>query len=218
MQVDVDDESYEVYLCDEHAETATMGTVKTKVKEIRDKLKYAVQLAKDLGINIPELYVKPQNTGANTDQFDIMPGHKSNTRNAEASETEVPEATKDTPIKPAPVDKSKVIERDSRPVKISGDKEINRDTHIEMQKVSARGGTIDIPRHSEGDAGVTDISILETKDDIIQNRTKMLKQAGEQGNLNRGYSSMCLACNGSGTHPVTKDTCPKCNGSGMRMI
>jgi len=201
MKVEIDNENYEVHLCDEHAETTTMAQVTKKVKEIKDKLKNAVQLAIDLGISIPEINIKPNNDAIGVmPDLDIVPDQST------------PEASEPTPQK---VDKNK-IKRQAVPVKLSDEEEINCDTEIEMQRVEVKGGKVDIPKHTSGDAGSTDIRIIESKDDIIQQRFKSLKEIGDSGaQVPTGYLNDCRACNGTGVHPILKKECPKCGGRGV---
>jgi hypothetical protein len=116
---------------------------------------------------------------------------------------------------PQKIEKNR-IKRAAVPVKLSDDEEINCDTEIEMQRVDVKGGKVDIPKHTEGDAGSTEIRIVESKDDAIQQRFKNLKEIGDSGaQVPTGYISDCRACGGTGVHPILKKDCPKCNGKGM---
>lgn len=206
MKVEVDNEMYEVHLCDEHAETTTMGQVTKKVKEIKDKLKNAVQLAIDLGISIPEITV-PKQIGVMPD-LDIV-------SNSDVQVQIQPEIQIPTPT-PVSTNENKII-RKATPIKLSSEEEILCDTEIEMQEINVRGGKIEIPKKTRGDAGETQIKIINTSDDRIQQRFKELKNAGDQGQSPGGYNiSDCTMCNGTGTHPVLKKDCPKCAGTGMR--
>lgn len=205
MKVEIDNEVYEVHLCDEHAETTTMSHVTKKVTEIKDKLRNAIQLAIDLGISIPEISIK---SADKMPDLNILP-----------ADSQIDNSKEQPPTKPVTTerpDKNK-IKRSAVPVKLSDNEEINCDTEIEMQQIEVRGGKIDVPKRTKGEAGSTDIKILNTDDSIIQKRFKELKEMGESGQLQAGYSSDCLACRGTGIHPILKNDCPKCKGTGMRM-
>jgi len=203
MKVEIDNENYEVHLCDEHAENTTMSQVNKKVKEIKDKLKNAVKLAIDLGISIPEINV---NTSKDKmpDMNILPPSH-----NKEAVATQMQEQV---------IDKEELknkIKREPAPVKISDNEVINCDTDIEMQEVEVKGHKIKIPKHTEGEAGVSEVKILNTDDNLVQKRFREIKNRADVGQ-SLGYISDCLACGGSGTHPVLNKECPKCNGTGLR--
>ena len=192
MKVEVDGEMYQVHLCDEHAEATTMSQITKKVKEIKDKLRNAVQLAIDLGISIPEINTKPMTVGVMPD-LNIIPDTMSN-------------------VTPAPslVETPNKIVRKPVPIKLSDQEEINCDTEIELQEVEVKGGKIKIPKRTEGEAGVSDIKIINVNNDVIQDRFKKLN-----GDPGASYSQNCRACNGTGTHPILKKSCPKCGGSGL---
>lgn len=195
MKVEIDGDPYEVHLCDEHADTTTMGHVNKKVKEIKDKLQNAVQLAIDLGISIPEI-----NAGTVGKMPDL---------NIVQPEPSQPEPT-------IAKSENNKIQRQAESVKLSDTEEIACDTDITMQQVEVKGGKIDIPKHTEGDAGTSDIKICNVTDNIIQKKFKELKHAGDTGQTPASYVSDCNMCQGTGTHPVLKGDCPKCNGTGVR--
>ncbi len=208
MTCTLENESYEVYLCDEHAETATMGAVNNKVKEIRDKLRNALQLAKDLGITIPEM----------SEMGELTPAPTASTP---APVVSTPPAVVSTPVAPTAqilpeATDQNIIKREAKPIQVSEGESINQDTNIELQTINAKGGQVVLPKHTSGDSGETDIHIIETTDSMLQERTKMGAAAAEQGMQQGSYSSPCLACKGTGTNPVLKSTCPKCKGSGVR--
>jgi len=193
MKVEIDGETYEVHLCDEHAETTTMSQVNKKVKEIKDKLKNAVQLAIDLGISIPEINVAP--VGTMPDLNIVAPA---------------------APAAPAAQLIENKIKREEIPVKLSDNETIGCDTEIEMQEVELKGGKVNIPKSTKGEAGTSSINIVNIRDETIQKRFKDMKESGDRGHPAAGYSSDCLACNGSGFHSVLQKECPKCGGSGVR--
>jgi len=209
MKVEIDGETYEVHLCDEHAEETSMAKVNKKVKEIKDKLKNAVQLAIDLGISIPEI-----NIGVSKDvmpDLDILPT---------ATATPAPAVIISAAEEPADIDvaadKSK-IKREAVAVKLSDKEEIKCDTDITMQDVEIRGSTVQLPKHTKGESGTSDITILNTNDTTIQNQFKNLKHQGDTGQVSGSYAADCLACHGTGIHPILKKECPKCKGTGMRI-
>jgi len=200
MKVDVDDETYEVHLCDDHADNTTLGKVTKKVREIKTRLQEAIQLAMDLGIkiSIPKTDKMPS--------FDIVGGQ------TQPQENQTTAAATTTAA-----GKSNVIERPAKSIKLSEGVEVPRDNKIEMQEIEAKGGKISIPKKTEGAVGTTEIRIVNTRDDQLQKRFKSLKQAGEGGRQPpAGYLQDCMACQGSGINPVTKNDCIKCNGSGVR--
>lgn len=203
MKVEVDNETYQVHLCDEHAETTTMGQVVKKVKEIKDRLKNAVQLAIDLGISIPEINAKPVPPPVST----IVPASAMPDLNIVTDSPETP--TPDRVVVP------NKITRNAAPIKLSDQEEINCDTEIELQEVEVRGGKIKIPKRTEGEAGVSDIKIINVDDKTIQDQFKRIKSQADSGSLGNGYAQNCRACNGTGTHPILKTTCPKCGGMGL---
>jgi len=209
MKVEIDGETYEVHLCDEHAETTTMAQVNKKVKEIKDKLKHAVQLAIDLGISIPEINTSPIGT---MPDLDIVPQPTP----AAAVPVVVPTATQTLAPEPAAQLIENKIKREEVSVKLSDNEEIGCDTEIEMQEVELRGGKVNIPKSTKGEAGTSSINIINTRDDTIQKRFKNMKESSDMGQPTAGYSQDCLACQGTGIHPVLKKECPKCGGAGVR--
>lgn len=210
MHVEIDNEDFEVYLCDEHAESSTMVQVKKKVKEIKDKLRNAIELAIDLGITIPEIKLD----SGEMPNFDIVsPSKPEPEPEPKISKSTEPEQK----LSPEETQSQKVIKRDAVPVKLSEKETINSDTIIEMQEIEVKNGKVSIPKHSEGEAGSTDIRIMNTNDKIIQDRAKLIKNQADQGR-DVGYSKDCIMCKGTGTHPITKEECPKCKGSGMMLV
>jgi hypothetical protein len=208
MKVEVDGEIFEVYLCDEHAESTTMGQVTKKVREIKSKLENAVQLAIDLGITIPEINISGNKDDIMPD-MDILPTQQAPT--AVESAQPVQQAVPQPVVQPV----EQATEVPPRQIKLSETEAIESDTLVEMQTIEAKGGQIAIPQKTKGVAGETDIQIINVTDSVIQDRAKMMKAKGDVGQLNPGYVSECLACHGKGVHPILKKACPKCNGSGM---
>ena len=90
----------------------------------------------------------------------------------------------------------------------------------EAQVVSGRGGVpISIPRKVVGDAGVTDIIIVDTGGDrTLQNRFKSIANDSINNygpDFKSGYAVRdCTLCGGAGISRISKDVCPKCKGAG----
>ena len=208
MDINLENESYKIYLCDEHAESITIGAVNNKVKEIRDKLRNALQLAKDLGITIPEIENMSTVQSASPTPAPTQP--------APAPAQPAPAQPAPAPAQPAPAPVSEnIIKRNPKTIQLSESESIDQDVSIEMQTFSAKGGQVVIPKHTFGQSGETDIHIINTTDSMLQERTKMVNMATEQGMQQNSYSNTCLACKGTGNHPVLKNICPKCKGTGL---
>ncbi|MEM3000674.1 MAG: hypothetical protein QXP41_00580 [Candidatus Nitrosocaldus sp.] len=90
----------------------------------------------------------------------------------------------------------------------------------EAQIVPGRGGVpISIPKKVVGDAGVTDIMIVDTGGDrVIQNifRDIARNSVNNYGpDFRSGYIVRdCTLCSGTGISRISKDACPKCKGAG----
>jgi len=192
MSVAVDGAQYSVPLCDEHAESTTIGQIRAKVTDVLSKLRDTIAMAEAIGIDI-----RPMLQSASTPP----------TAAPAQSTTPTP-----TPVITKPV----VVQKPhSGPVKVvkPGDKmpkleEVN--AVMEVKEVRGMAGMpLQIQTHSEGACGTTDINVVRVGDDVIQRRLKSLNDP-----QNAEYTADCLACHGTGTHPITKTTCPKCHGSG----
>jgi len=219
MKVEVDGVEYEIHLCDEHAETTTMGAIRTKVADIIAKLTKSIMLATDLGINIMDVLpakvaaqiMPPKQIQAPSPVIQVveeMPEELLEQQSA--SEPQTPDA------KPKAISRTKPSE-EAPPITdgqtIPDDIQIN--TNVEQQMITGRGGQpTPIPRKINGKFGSTDIRIAKVTDADIQKRFKNLN---DQQDHEGAFGTPCVACGGIGIHPMTSDTCPKCKGSGMLM-
>lgn len=222
MTVDVDGNKYDVYLCDEHSETATMGAVRKKLTDTITKIKEIISIAGDLGININEL-IDP--SLANTESLTPEPESTSSQVLQPLTEGIPSNTIQNTDVgpRPAPPQGSQPKQPTKKVVQPSHDKRIVKDGDempkleevnevIEMQEYNIRGMPTQIPKHEKGACGTTHISIVNTSDQTIQRRLKNLDITQDHdGN----YIPECRACSGSGVHPITNQTCPKCKGMGV---
>ena len=217
MKVEIDGVEYEIHLCDQHAETATMGSIKAKVSDIIQKLTKSIVLATDLGINI--LDVLPAKVAAQ-----IMPQVKSVSKPAPRPAgggliEVVDEMPEDLVEKPKPTPRAaprqpKVAAEEAAPITdgqtIPEGVAIN--TNVKQQTITGRGGKpTAIPRKIDGKFGTTDIRIAKTTDAELQKRFRALNEVQDSEGA---FGNPCIACGGQGVHPMTNDVCPKCKGSG----
>lgn len=207
IQVTIDNKSYNVHLCPEHAENTTMSTVKSSIKKLLDEATRVVGLCKELGIDIGSIV-----------------GVREKSVAEELRESRAAQPAPVSPPAPAPVAPAPVAQQPAKKVRRSallpdsllneGDKPTDDIyTNVETECVEGRGGQpIEIPKRIEGAAGTTDIHIVRIDDSVIQKKAKMLEAEDKSGG---GYSRPCAMCAGKGTNSITKSACPRCKGSGI---
>jgi len=94
------------------------------------------------------------------------------------------------------------------------------DAKVENNSVKLKNGReVVVPSKIKGSDGNSEIRIIEGVDDsILQNTTNRLSQKSNQpGFKGAKYGSDCTSCRGAGIHPITKQECPKCGGTGVLM-
>jgi len=215
MTIELDNKTYDVHLCEEHADNTTMAQIRSTLQEIIGKIRNMIEIAHDIGINVEELI--PATASAS------KPAQKTVSEPAMTEAITEPAITEPAITEPAmtePVMTEPAMTRPKRPARTVGEDdappslaEVNE--IMKVEEVKTGKGTVAIQKHSEGGAGVTDIVIVQTTDAMIQNRLKELKEQGEQNIKQDSYQGACTACSGSGIHPITKEICPKCGGSGI---
>lgn len=224
MTITIDEVSYNICLCDEHAENTTMASLRTQLAKIKKNLEDAMAAAEDAGIPIgthssqPPQHHDQDNTASPepqpTQTEHVAPEHSyripDSPPNSVISQEHVPPVPPAPPTNtPDPSGQSSLVSEDI--AEDAEDAENNK--VVQMQTFTGRDGKpVNVPRHIEGDFGTTDIYITNVTDDVIQRRFKNLDECAPG---QEGYSRKCPLCRGEGVSRVNNDICPKCKGTGL---
>jgi hypothetical protein len=229
MTITIDGISIDVKICDDHAEDATVKSVKEAYSVKKKKIDDVIAQAKALGLNISE------------------------SGGLVLASTPAPK----TPAKPAIVEEMDVNSPDVIPTSklksvvqttggdvagmaIAGHSSFDVNSlseklpsemlqgHAEMALVEGRSGQpLAIPKTRIDGTGTTRITIQKSDDATLQNRFKKMATDSMNGNTpdfaNAGYNNTtktCPICRGQSTIKQNKKNilCPKCNGSGIISI
>ena len=185
--VQIDGIEYNVCLCDEHANSATMAQIRGQIIAMRNKLKEVIKLAREIGIyedDKQSVVIQPQPIRQPAQK--IVQNDAEQEQQTKGDLTTLPNST----ITPEERDESTISVNKNTGVQHVSDKTVNK--VVDMQQVVGRGGkpTV-IPKRMVGDFGTTEIRIVKTDDSVIQKRLRALVCGGDSG-------AKCHQCNGSG--------------------
>lgn len=199
--------TYKVWVCDTHEDMSSkqireaiksnVGNIATLIKEI-EKFGYVCVLKEEYDklknrIIVPKLNIEKQETTTKAAGSGQTVKFTPRIQNAQVDGT------------PAEPHSAYTVEREA-------------DMVLESENVKLKNGrNVPIPKSMKSSDGNTSITIVQGIDDsALQRRTNRLSQEALDPNF-RGvkYGSECVACKGTGIHPISKSECPKCHGTGI---
>lgn len=232
MSINDNGQMISVFICDEHAEDATIKSAKEAYSAKKDKIQALLEQAKALGLNISETssglsIVQEQKQSVSVPRVvsseldvndpNVVPTAKLNVNRPIASVGG--EVSGHSVQSHTSFDMSSLSEKLPEEV-LNG--------HAEMAMVEGRSGQpLVIPKTRVDGTGTTRITIQKTDDNILQNRFKKMANDSMNGNTpdfaRAGYQNTtanCPVCRGNGTvKNAGKNTvCPKCTGTGLISI
>jgi hypothetical protein len=231
MTIKLDDGTkIEVQICDEHAEEATLKTVKIAYQNRQDKIKEVLAQAAALGLNVTEgkgLFVaeqtkpSPRKTEALAKPVERMSPIAND--DPDLVSTEFVDSRPNMQSVGGVINDSRVDSVSSHDMNNLTDKlppEVRKGV-AKLSVVEGRGGQpTAIPSFRKDGTGTTTIRIVKTTDNDLQESFRNMasdSMADKAPNFARGgYADSirdCPFCSGSGTVKGSAP-CPKCAGSG----
>ncbi len=210
MTIKYGEEQIIVHICDAHAETATLKSVKEAYNKRREEFEEykvkleamgykVVPLGQDGGLAAAQKIEKPTiKTVAPAKEGEIISGM--------SSVPSVPQPTVDTTVAGDVTPES--------PYKMEG---LKGQKKTKLMNTKGRAGSpLSVPSRIEDETGVTNVQIVRgVNNQDLLNRIEVSKDNPDRV---YGYTAKdCIACNGLGTTPDGKKPCPKCGGRGLRV-
>ncbi len=231
MSFTIDDNEYQIFLCDEHAEDTTPKQAKQSLKGRITEIEEFMEKAKALGIQIGDInptadiqikrpstgisQMQPQATEEKAEGIPLPGSFKGVSGNVEGLSIAGHSSIRiDEEVKRA-ISNMKANDGNIEEVIVP------EDIVTEVQEVrDAGGGVAIIPKKLRGNTGSMNVSIKSTGGDAaLQRRFKqMAEESMEKDGYKTQYKDMdvpCTFCGGSGISKIGKQECPKCSGSGI---
>jgi hypothetical protein len=234
MKVKVDEVEHEIAVCDEHAEDMTMKIAKELIKKKIEEYENFKKMASEFGVEIKEqksgvLVASRPDQPAPTMPADVAvklpPGSSGPPQPGQRVIKAIPKHNINISgslpgINPSSMAQT-VAETARARGRIKGDVTVPVIEEVELQTVPGRQGLpMTLQKKVTDSSGTTEVRIVETSNEELTKRSKVLENQARQGDPNahlfiRGYDLKdCNLCRGSGK-TTNGQVCPKCKGKGL---
>jgi hypothetical protein len=230
MVIKTDGGKATIFICKEHAESATQKTIKKAYDKRQKSIAELRELAKQHGLVIVDTQEQKMSAPSPVPASPTDPARAPALRRVDVPRPNQPEA----PIVGAPASTSVVTKAPVANVPVSDDAPRYAAHEIDQSKApkiirqtervieNSEGIPIRIPEKIVSEAGVTSITIVQSETDAtLKRRTQEMARAlNVEVNANtrpgKGYTARdCALCGGTGQARVGGQICPRCKGSGL---